>query len=56
MKSTITTPRRRSMGRSRHWHETIARTYFPLDLHFQRPESFSGELSAGTWATCRCRG
>ena len=30
--------------RSRHWHEAIAQAYFPLDLQFRRPESFSGEL------------
>lgn len=30
--------------RSRHWHEAIAQAYFPLDLTFRRPESFSGEL------------
>jgi AraC-like DNA-binding protein len=31
--------------RSRHWHEAIARTYFPLDLQFRQPDRFRGELS-----------
>lgn len=48
MKSTISTGKVEVSGRSRHWHETIARTYFPLDLTFQRPEAFNGELSC--WA------
>ena len=47
MKSTISTRGVDVSGRSRHWHNTIARTYFPLDLTFQRPEAFDGELS--TW-------
>ena len=46
MKSTISTRGIDVSVRSRHWHETIARTYFPLDLSFQRPEAFDGELSS----------
>lgn len=45
MKSTITTANTAVHDRSRHWHDTIARTYFPLDLAFRNPESFSGDLS-----------
>jgi AraC-like DNA-binding protein len=30
--------------RSRHWHETIAATYFPLDLRFAEADRFAGEL------------
>lgn len=33
-------------ARSRHWHETIGRAYFPLDLTFRRPEAFDGELTS----------
>ena len=29
----------------RHWHEAIANAYFPLDLRFRDPNSFSGDLS-----------
>ena len=52
MKSTISTRGVDVSGRSRHWHETIARTYFPLDLTFQRPEAFDGELTS--WDLGRC--
>jgi len=45
MKSTITTANTAVHDRSRHWHDTIARTYFPLDLAFRNPASFSGDLS-----------
>jgi AraC-like DNA-binding protein len=31
--------------RSRHWHEVIASTYFPLNLQFRDPSRFGGELS-----------
>jgi len=31
--------------RSRYWHETIAKTYFPLDLTFGDADLFAGELS-----------
>lgn len=48
MKSTITTATTAVHERSRHWHEAIARTYFPLDLTFRSPESFSGELTCWT--------
>jgi len=44
MKNTITTRGVDRGARSRHWHETIARAYFPLDLTFPRPEAFDGEL------------
>lgn len=30
--------------RSRHWHETIAATYFPLDLKFADADRFAGDL------------
>ena len=30
--------------RSRHWHETIATTYFPLDLRFADADRFAGDL------------
>lgn len=46
MKTTITTRGVDQGARSRHWHETIARTYFPLDLTFTRPEAFDGELTS----------
>lgn len=46
MKSTISTRGVDQAARSRHWHETIARAYFPLDLTFQRPEAFDGELTS----------
>ncbi|MEZ5772297.1 AraC-like DNA-binding protein [Defluviimonas denitrificans] len=45
MKTTITTRGIDTAARSRHWHETIGRTYFPLDLTFRRPEAFDGELT-----------
>lgn len=48
MKSTITTKGVEQSARSRHWHETIGRTYFPLDLTFRRPEAFDGELTGWT--------
>lgn len=31
--------------RSRHWHETIASAYFPLDLKFAAADRFAGELN-----------
>ncbi len=46
MKSTISTRGVNQAARSRHWHETIAQTYFPLELTFQRPEAFDGELTS----------
>jgi AraC-like DNA-binding protein len=46
MKSTITTRGVGQGARSRHWHETIARAYFPLELTFERPEAFDGELTS----------
>ncbi len=45
MKTTITTANTAVHDRSRHWHDTIAKTYFPLDLTFRNPDSFSGDLS-----------
>jgi AraC-like DNA-binding protein len=45
MRSTITTRGVAQQARSRHWHDTIARTYFPLDLTFPCPETFDGELT-----------
>jgi AraC-like DNA-binding protein len=45
MKSAITTSGILPQNRSRFWHQTIAATYFPLDLKFREPASFSGELS-----------
>ncbi len=48
MKSTITTSRTPAHDRSRHWHDAIAQAYFPLDLKFRDPGSFSGDLSLWT--------
>jgi AraC-like DNA-binding protein len=45
MKTTITTSRTAPYERSRHWHEAIATAYFPLDLDFRNPDSFTGDLS-----------
>ncbi len=45
MASTLTTAGVAPALRSRFWHETIASTYFPLDLQFRAPPSFTGELS-----------
>lgn len=45
MKSTITTGGIDLAGRSRHWHDTIAEAYFPLDLTFRRPEAFDGTIT-----------
>lgn len=45
MKTTITTAKTAVHDRSRHWHDAIASTYFPLDLAFRNPGSFSGDLS-----------
>ena len=39
--STADTP---APDRSRHWHDVISSTYFPLLLHFRQPETFGGEL------------
>ena len=44
MKNIITTSGVAPASRSRHWHEAIASTYFPLDLSFRSPETFEGEL------------
>ncbi len=46
MKTTITTRGVDLAARSRYWHETIGRTYFPLDLSFRNPETFDGELTS----------
>lgn len=48
MKTTISTKSVDLARRSRHWHETIARAYFPLDLTFPRPEAYNGELTSWT--------
>ena len=48
MESTITTEGIDLGARSRHWHETIARAYFPLDLTFARPEAFDGRITNWT--------
>jgi AraC-like DNA-binding protein len=45
MKTTITTANTAVHDRSRHWHDTIASTYFPLDLAFRNADSFSGDLT-----------
>jgi AraC-like DNA-binding protein len=45
MKTTITTSRTAPHERSRHWHEAIATAYFPLDLDFRSPDSFTGDLA-----------
>ena len=45
MKTTITTSAARGPDRSRHWHQAIARAYFPLDLRFRNPNSFTGDLT-----------
>ena len=45
MKSTISTAGIAAHARSRHWHDAIARTYFPLDLQFRDPGAFTGELT-----------
>lgn len=45
MKTTITTADAAAHDRSRHWHDAIGSTYFPLDLRFRHPDSFSGDLS-----------
>ncbi len=46
MASTLTTAGVAPQDRSRFWHQTIASTYFPLDLKFREPASFTGELSS----------
>lgn len=48
MKTTITTSRTPAHDRSRHWHDAIAQAYFPLDLTFRSPDSFSGDLALWT--------
>lgn len=44
-KSVISTNGITVASRSRHWHEAIAGTYFPLELTFGKPETFDGELT-----------
>ena len=44
MESRITTAGLDRASRSRHWHEAIASTYFPLDLNFRQEATFEGEL------------
>ena len=45
MRTVITTKGIRPESRSTHWHQTIAATYFPLDLKFRNPDSFNGEIT-----------
>lgn len=45
MKRRISTSSVALHERSRHWHETIASAYFPLDLTFRDPAHFSGEIT-----------
>lgn len=45
MSQTISTVNVAPQQRSAFWHETIASTYFPLDLQFREPARFQGELS-----------
>lgn len=45
MKTTITTSHVAASARSRHWHDAIASTYFPLELMFKEPDRFNGELA-----------
>ncbi len=44
MESRITTAGLDPASRSRHWHEAIASTYFPLELTFKHTDTFEGEL------------
>jgi AraC-like DNA-binding protein len=48
MKTTITTSATELHDRSRHWHDAIAKAYFPLDLSFRNPDQFSGDLTLWT--------
>lgn len=45
MTTTFTTSGIDAARRSAHWSDAIARTYFPLELQFRRPETFSGEMA-----------
>jgi AraC-like DNA-binding protein len=45
MVTQISTAACAPQDRSRHWHETIASTYFPLDLKFADAAAFAGELN-----------
>lgn len=45
MKTLITTKGVRPESRSTHWHQTIAATYFPLDLRFRNADRFNGEIT-----------
>lgn len=44
MVKQITTADQAPGDRSRHWHQTIAEAYFPLDLKFADAERFAGDL------------
>jgi AraC-like DNA-binding protein len=44
MKSVITTRGITPASRSRHWHQAIADTYFPLEIQFGNSDRFNGEL------------
>jgi AraC-like DNA-binding protein len=48
MKTTITTSQTPTHDRSRHWHDAIAKAYFPLDLQFRNAADFSGDLTLWT--------
>ncbi|MEP3278801.1 MAG: helix-turn-helix domain-containing protein [Stappiaceae bacterium] len=48
MSVTITTAGIDPASKSTHWHQSIAETYFPLDLKFREPGRFDGEISS--WA------
>lgn len=45
MKSTLSTSGTLPQDRSHFWHQTIASTYFPLDLAFRDASHFEGALS-----------
>ncbi|WP_374650839.1 helix-turn-helix domain-containing protein [Dongia sp.] len=45
MKTIFTTSDIATSERSRHWHDAIARAYFPLELKFRQPDSFNGDLA-----------
>lgn len=45
MKTVFSTSQAETAHRSHHWHEAIARAYFPLELQFRHPDSFNGDLA-----------
>lgn len=48
MAITITTAGIDPASKSTHWHQSIAETYFPLDLKFQDSGRFDGEIAGWT--------